>query len=285
MPSGTRKSPSIHRPNAIAGSGVRHPGYCIGSRSGAYRSDSLRRQWRSVHLGKEPQAAAGEAGTSRIDRIYDALARAILAQELLPGTKLSEEEIGAHFNVSRTIVRAALNRLHTEAIVEFKQNRGAFVASPSLEEARQVFEARMCIEREVIGRLVGRITDQQLDKLGKHIESERVANRERDRARSIVLSGEFHILVATMAGNQVLADFLTQLISRSSLILAQHSRHHEPECSADEHAVLVEALRSRDPQAAIAAMADHLSHVVDRANFSPAKQKPKSLGEILSHYK
>ena len=183
-------------------------------------------------MGKEPQAAAGEAGTSRIDRIYDALARAILAQELLPGTKLSEEEIGAHFNVSRTIVRAALNRLHTEAIVEFKQNRG-----------------------------------------------------ERDRARSIVLSGEFHILVATMAGNQVLADFLTQLISRSSLILAQHSRHHEPECSADEHAVLVEALRSRDPQAAIAAMADHLSHVVDRANFSPAKQKPKSLGEILSHYK
>lgn len=225
-----------------------------------------------------------EKGASRIDTIYSALSRAILAQELRPGTKLREETIGAHFNVSRTIVRAALNRLHTESLVDFKQNRGAFVASPSLEEARQVFDARLCIEREVIAQLACRITDQQLKALEKHIQSERAINRSNDRATSIILSGEFHMLTAGMAGNQVLADFLGSLISRSSLILAQHSRHHEPECSSDEHGQLLDALRRRDPEAAVAAIESHLAHVIDRANLSAPKQEERSLGDILAQF-
>src|SRR4051812_34098253 len=87
------------------------------------------------------------AGETRSGAIYRALFDAILAQELKPGTKLNEETLGSFFKASRTIVRAALTRLHAESLIELKQNRGAFVASPSLTEARQVFEARLCVEK------------------------------------------------------------------------------------------------------------------------------------------
>lgn len=223
-------------------------------------------------------------GSSRTDVIYEALFRAILAQDLLPGTKLSEETIGSFFDASRTIVRAALNRLHTESLVEFKQNRGAFVASPSLEESRQVFEARHCIEREVIARLAETITEPQLSSLIEHIAREREANSRADEPGSILLSGEFHLLAASMAGNEVFTGFLKSLISRTSLILAQHGRHEESDCSVDEHVAVVEALRSRDPETAAAAIIAHLRHVVERSNLLDPKRPVRGLRDVLAQY-
>lgn len=220
---------------------------------------------------------------SRIDTIYEALFRAILAQELLPGTKLSEESIGALFSVSRTIVRAALNRLHTESLVEFRQNRGAFVASTTPEEARQVFEARTTIEREIFAKLATTITDKQIAALEQHHEKEHKVSAE-DNAAAILLSGEFHLLAASMAGNDVLAGFLKSLISRTSLILAQHSTHLESDCSVDEHHKVLNALRSRDANASAAAIVEHLRQVFERANIGQVKRPERNLTEILSRY-
>jgi len=220
---------------------------------------------------------------SRIDTIYEALFRAILAQELLPGTKLSEESIGALFSVSRTIVRAALNRLHTESLVEFRQNRGAFVASTTPDEARQVFEARTTIEREIFAKLATVITDKQIAALEHHHEKEHKVSAQ-DNAAAILLSGEFHLLAASMAGNEVLAGFLKSLISRTSLILAQHSTHIESDCSVDEHSKVLNALRSRDSNASAAAIVEHLQQVFERANIGQVKRPERNLTEILSRY-
>ena len=228
------------------------------------------------------RAQKGEG--SLVDVIYNALFRAILAQQLLPGTKLSEETIGAHFKVSRTMVRAALNRLHTESLVELRQNRGAFVSSLTIEDARQVFDARICIEREVFSRLAVMHTDKQLQMLQNHLEQEGAAHKKDDYGASILLSGEFHLMAARMAGNSVFVDFLNSLISSSSLILAQFSRHHESECSADEHTKIIQALQTRDPKLAALAIEGHLNGVVQRTNIGEIERPQRSLGEILSLY-
>jgi DNA-binding GntR family transcriptional regulator len=234
-------------------------------------------------MGKGSIAYLDEKSGSRIDAIYHALFKAILAQELLPGTKLSEEAIGALFSVSRTIVRAALNRLHTEALVEFRQNRGAFVASTTPDEARQVFEARNAIEREVFHNLAAVITDKQIATLKQHLEDEHRVGAH-DHAHAILLSGEFHLLAAHMAGNEVLAGFLKSLISRTSLILAQHSTHQETDCSVDEHEEILDALRSRDSNAAARAIVKHLKQVFERANIGQPKRAERNLSEILARY-
>lgn len=225
-----------------------------------------------------------DKGGSRINSIYNALFQAILAQELVPGTKLREETIGSMFQVSRTIVRAALNRLHTEALVEFRPNRGAFVASTTPEEARQVFEARNAIEREVFSKLAERITDRQIAALEKHLELEHRADGVHNHTEAILLSGNFHLLAAEMAGNQVLAGFLKTLISRTSLILVQHSTGQDTECSVDEHAQVLAALRKRDPEAASAAILDHMHHVFRRARIGQNPRVERDLTDILSTY-
>lgn len=221
---------------------------------------------------------------SRIDTIYQALFQAILAQELTPGTKLSEESIGPLFSVSRTLVRAALNRLHSEALVEFKPNRGAFVASTTPEEARQVFEARTVLEREIFSKLAKVATDLQIATLEQHIHEEHQIRHRGDYTAAILASGEFHILAAQMAGNEVLTGFLKSLISRTSLILAQHSTHREHDCSIDEHAAILTALRMRDPAASATAIVDHLEHVFEQANIGRTKKVKRGLSEILSRH-
>ena len=89
---------------------------------------------------KKPTRAgkAGRTGTQD-DIVYAHIFEAILEQRLAPGTKLSEEALGEIFGVSRTIIRRALARLAHGGVVLLRPNRGAVVASPSIEEARQVF--------------------------------------------------------------------------------------------------------------------------------------------------
>ena len=87
-----------------------------------------------------------------------------------------------------------------------------------------------------------------------------------------------------MAGNEVLAGFLKSLISRTSLILAQHSTHQETDCSVDEHAAILQALRARDPEASAAAIVEHLNQVFEQANIGQTKRGKRNLSEILARY-
>ena len=94
---------------------------------------------RSIAAGK--QALSGST-----QRIVESITAAIIGRLLMPGTKLSEQTIADIFKVSRTLVRQALNQLSRDRLVVLEPARGAFVASPSVEEARQVFEVRQILE-------------------------------------------------------------------------------------------------------------------------------------------
>ncbi|WEK51594.1 MAG: GntR family transcriptional regulator [Candidatus Kaistia colombiensis] len=227
---------------------------------------------------------SAQRNVAPVDAIHSALLSAILSQDLLPGSKLNEEAIGSFFNVSRTIVRAALTRLNAEAVIELKQNRGAFVASPSIEEARNVFEARICIEREIIQRLARQVTPAQVTALLDHNKREHVLAHSNDRAGAIQLAGDFHIQLAQLAGNDVLTQFLKSLITRTSLILALYGDGREHDCSADEHHTIIEALKNDDSAGAIKAMTNHLDGVLDRANLGLRSDEVRDLSAILERH-
>src|SRR5215210_6461945 len=81
--------------------------------------------------------------------IVDALTRAIVEHRLQPGTKLAEQKLADHFGVSRTLVRQALFQLAQKRLVRMEPARGAFVAAPTVEEARQVFAVRRMLEGQM----------------------------------------------------------------------------------------------------------------------------------------
>ena len=81
--------------------------------------------------------------------IVGALTRAIVEHRLQPGSKLAEQKLADHFGVSRTLVRQALFQLAQNRLVRMEPARGAFVAAPSTDEARQVFAVRRMLETEM----------------------------------------------------------------------------------------------------------------------------------------
>ena len=86
--------------------------------------------------------------------IYERIYEAVVEHRLLPGTKLSEERVAELFSVSRTQVRGVLQRLAVEQLVTLIPNRGAFVTTPSADEAHDVLEVRRTLEPAVVRRLI-----------------------------------------------------------------------------------------------------------------------------------
>jgi DNA-binding GntR family transcriptional regulator len=228
---------------------------------------------------RKPKSAPG----SRSDFVYAGLRRAIIEQALMPGDKLTEDVIGDRFGVSRTIVRTVLARLNAEGLVDMQPNKGATIAQPSLSEAQDVFETRMCLERQVLARLVEKVNQDDIERLQRHVELETKANIH-DGSAAIRLAGEFHILLASLSGNKVLARYVDEVVSRSSLILALYSRPHSSDCSIYEHQQIIDALRHGDSQAAIDAMDHHLKAVADRALLSSTSDRHRDIRSILDRY-
>lgn len=219
----------------------------------------------------------------RSNAVYEGLRRAIIEQALLPGDKLPEDAIGEQFGVSRTLVRSSLTRLASEGLVEQKRNKGASVASPSLSSARDIFDVRRKLEELVVQLLAGRIKGDDAKRLRDHIDRERTAHAQ-DGPESIRLAGEFHILLAEMTGNTLLARYVGEVTSRCSLILALYGRPHSSECAVNEHAQLVDAIEAGRADDACRIMEHHIGAVQERAHIDSAPRNEQRLRNILSHY-
>ncbi len=202
-------------------------------------------------------------------RIVDAVTTAIVERRLMPGTKLVEQQIADLFQVSRTLVRQALNQLSRDRLVTLEPARGAFVATPSLEEARQVFAARQLIEAGLVRELCAVITDAQVEQLRAHLAQENQAVARTDVTGRTRLLADFHVLLAQLLGNQVLAELLADLLSRCSLIALMYQSAHSAEHSAAEHVAIVEALARRDARAAVKLMNSHLGNVERNLQTNP----------------
>jgi DNA-binding GntR family transcriptional regulator len=219
----------------------------------------------------------------RADRIYRGLRHAIIEQALEPGAKLPEDAIGERFGASRTIVRSALGQLAAEGLVELRRNRGASVATPSWEEARDTFDVRLGLEQLVMRRLAGRLTAEQIKTLEAHVDAEERAQGTNEPL-SIRLAGEFHILLAEMTGSPVLKRYVSEVASRCGLILALYSRPHSSECGVSEHRAIIKALVAGDAARATAAMDKHLDAVASRALIVSRPRKDRDIKDILATY-
>lgn len=127
---------------------------------------------------------AGQAKPkARWATVYANLRSAIVAHRIQPGRKLAEDELASVYGVSRTIVRSALQALAHDRLVNLEPNRGAFVAQPTAEEARQVFDARALIEPHLAALAADRAEPAQLADLRHQIEEENVSRHPAWRAR------------------------------------------------------------------------------------------------------
>ncbi|HYF41772.1 MAG TPA: GntR family transcriptional regulator [Ramlibacter sp.] len=204
---------------------------------------------------------------STTEYIVLALTQAIAGQRLQPGTKLAEQKLADHFGVSRTLVRQALFQLAQKRLVQMEPARGAFVAAPTVEESRQVFAVRRMLEAEMTRAFAREVTPAKIKALREHVAREKAAVEGQDAAQGIELLGDFHVRMAELMGNEVLAQILRDLISRSSLITLMYQRAGAARHSQEEHVEIVRALAARDAERAVTLMEEHLLHVESSLAF------------------
>ncbi|MEJ8858765.1 GntR family transcriptional regulator, partial [Variovorax robiniae] len=178
-----------------------------------------------------------------------------------------------------------LARLQAEGLVAGGGRRTAAVAEPGLGEARQVFEVRRALEREVVRLVAQRWTPAFAKRLQKIVQAEQDAHDAGDLRASSRLAGDFHTALAEMADNFLLMRFMSEAVSRCSLILAVHAGPHSNECSIREHEDIIRRFGSGKVEEVMAAMDTHIAEIARQA-LTPADtpETHEGLTGVLAKY-
>jgi DNA-binding GntR family transcriptional regulator len=220
------------------------------------------------HIPEAPPPR-GDGDTSSTEAIVAAVTRAIVEHRLLPGAKLVEQKLGDRFGVSRTVVRQALFRLSELKLVRLEPARGAFVAAPSIKEAREVFAVRRMVESQMLRELIERVRPADIKVLKAHLKAERDAVLRIDVPTRTKLLFDFHVCLAEVLGNQVLTELMQELVSRCSLITLMYQSADNAQASNAEHMGLLKAIEARDAGRAVALLHAHLAAVEQQLTEQP----------------
>ena len=213
-------------------------------------------------------------------RIYRAIFDSVMAQRLLPGTKLPEAALCELFGVSRSVVRKVLQKLAHDHIVQLRPNRGAIVAVPTPDETRQIFEARRALEAAIVTLVTQRATAADLRALRAQLQQEHQAVHRFDQPAWARLASTFHLRLAELAHNPLLQRYLVETVSRCSLIVALHEPPGNAACEHDEHERIVDCIARGDAAGAVALMDSHLRDLEQHLALDSHPQA-RSLGQLL----
>jgi len=186
----------------------------------------------------------------------------ILRGEFRPGARLGEVELAERLGVSRTPVREALTRLAVEGLVEIAPNRGARVASWTLEELKGVFDLRTALEPRITALATANATSadlDELDALAQEMIDVGQPGEKQDLDALVSLNREFHGRLATLANHPALTSALNRAI-QAPIVLRNFHAYDEASLrrSLAHHAEIVTAMRVGDAAWAEAVMIAHL---------------------------
>ncbi|MAN98389.1 GntR family transcriptional regulator [uncultured Roseovarius sp.] len=216
--------------------------------------------------------------TVLVEHVLDAISD----QRLRAGTKLGEQALSDLFSCNRAHVRRALATLAAYQVVDLIPNRGAFVSTPSEDEARDVFQARRAIEATIIRNVVRRADEADIASLRTHLATEDSIRSQNDRPKAIRASRAFHMLLAKIGRNSVLEHYLAELTMRTSLIIGLYGSNAASLCSDDEHARIVQSIVDRDEARAQEMVDHHLRHIEGEIAFGEEAPRVGPLSMILS---
>jgi DNA-binding GntR family transcriptional regulator len=190
--------------------------------------------------------------------VVDELRARIVDGRLEPGSRLVPGMLATEFGVSRGPVRAALQQLAAEGLVVVAPRRGAMVAQVSMKEALDCYDVRAAIEGVAAQRAAENATDEQLEALESVIVEARHAIALSQWHVLAELNNRFHHLLAEASDNGEIVALMRHYAVRIAWIFSQ-SAEERGAMAWDEHELIVEAVRRRDPIAASRVSQAHIS--------------------------
>lgn len=196
--------------------------------------------------------------------VQDVLRAAILRGDYVPRERLVEADLCEDLGASRFAVRAALQGLEAEGLVERQPNRGARVREVTIGEAVEITEIRRVVEGLVAARAAERVTGDQADELVEIAASMRAAVGAGEPTAYSELNVRLHATLREIAGHATADRIIGQL--RGQLVRHQYALSRVPGRSAislAQHEAIVAAVVARDPDAAESAMRAHITSVLE----------------------
>ena len=194
---------------------------------------------------------------AKTEEVIQRLKEMIFFNQLAPGQKLICSSLSAKLNVSATPLIQALNRLKAGGLVEYKLNRGYFVAEISENEAKQLYHAREALEVYIIPAVIRNIDAHKISSITASFKR----HRETNRNELILTDATFHLKIAQYGENQVIYDLLKDIFERIYIKYRTQyiddNRIHEV---VREHKMLLSAINDKDEIRASEIVRAHLNN-------------------------
>lgn len=216
-----------------------------------------------ISSGVQLSGSIGRISAPLREQVLNVLRQAILTFQLQPGQRLIERELIESTGVSRTTIREALRELTAEGLVTTLPQKGAIVASPTVEEAEELYEIRSALESLMTARFVTEATAEQVGDLRSALgEVAAVVESGGDALANLRAKDAFYDVLGEGAGNQALRATLTQIQAKVSLLRATSlsSSPERPRQALEELQAIVDAIEARDKRAAELASRTHLQN-------------------------
>lgn len=206
----------------------------------------------------------GRKGAFRVvmsEQIKEQLIEDIFYRRYKPGDKLVESTLARDLNVSQTTVREALRSLIAMGFLESEPFKGITVRSFTKQDLWEVYTVRAALESLSIRQLAVKITDEQIEELERIVEDMVEAGARGDIPHRTMLNIEFHKTLIRESGNQLILRLFDNLQFGSYSLMTGSISKMDPVQIAARHRVLIDALRTRDPDRAAEAIRAHIEGV------------------------
>ncbi|MGI5922285.1 MAG: GntR family transcriptional regulator [Syntrophomonadaceae bacterium] len=193
--------------------------------------------------------------------VLDALREAIINGTLKPRERLMELQLAEELGVSRTPIREALRKLELEGFIVMVPRKGAYVADFSFKDIADIFEIRAALEGLAGALAAERITDDELENMERLLVEKAEAITENDIEKLVDVDTKFHEALYKASRNERLTTIISNLREQIQRFRATSlANPGRGKMSLDEHRNIVEAIQSRDVQAARQAAQDHIEN-------------------------
>lgn len=180
------------------------------------------------------------------DRAYDELRSRLDSHQYRPGMFLSERQLAEEFGMSKTPIKAALERLEMEGFITVSPQSGILVRELTVEEITEMYEIRVALEGFVLRSVAGKVTSQQMRRWEDNLEAYAQVNDRPDaRQRAVALDAEFHLMPCEFLGNRLIINTMQQFSSKMLHVIHRVFSHLPERVSQSliEHRQIVEAVQ------------------------------------------
>ncbi|GAB2517477.1 GntR family transcriptional regulator [Nocardiopsis aegyptia] len=204
---------------------------------------------------------------STAELIADQLREAIMYGSLSPGDQLGEAELAGQLGVSRGPLREAMQRLVQEGLLRSERHRGLFVRELTPDDVRDIYVARLAVERTACELIMRGNRGEALARLTPALDALAEAAAGRDRTAMSNADQAFHRTLVSCAGNRRLERMAQTLLVETRMCLSvMQEVYPEPEEILEEHRRLLDAIVEGDEARLFALIESHMVDTVERIN-------------------